>query len=554
MGLTLSDKDFDNHKRTSYSRKESLQEKYCLMRILYTTGSEDQKEFSTESKLVILGRLQSQQRDYLSLRDDKVSAHHARLTLENREYWIEDLGSTNGTWVNNKRIKVKTHLTPKSVVRVGGTKLRLGGLAEKFCPEPDPGKKISAEGTPVETVKTDEPLPDLFLADSSPKKARHRLSVFFKLSAALGEIDSIESLASSLITHLQKAFPRKGRAMRCGLLLGDDLVLKAYHPHDKPPSCSTTLARYVLAKKKACLWNVDTKADIEKSASLFHHETQSAMYAPVMWKDEILGVLYADASSTKATFNKEDLQLMQAVATLGAMFMNNLSLQQNLQREAVIKDRLLAQFPPKIAERLAHQPDRMSFVSEKVDRACVLFSDVRGFTKLSSKMEPEQVVKMLNDMFHDLTPIVIKYNGAVDKYMGDAILAVFGCPDPDAKQWEHAVQAALDMQEAIGHLQASRWKNCPGFQVGIGIHSGPVIHGFIGARERMEYTVIGNTINIASRYCDAAAAGEVLISPAVYERLHHKVEVDHPARQIETKHEGKLKAYVVRNWRGKAEA
>jgi len=518
------------------------------------TGSHDKKEFLTDSKLVILGRLKSEQRDYLSLNDDKVSAHHSRLTYENGECWIEDLGSTNGTWVNNKRIKVKTHLNPKAVVRVGGTKLTVEVVSGKSVPPPTLDKTVPAEVEPAETVKTDEPLSDLFLDDSTSKKDRHRLSVFFELSTALGEIDNIESLASTLITHLHKAFPRKGRVIRCGLLLGNDLILKAFHPHDMPPSCSTTLARYVLAKKQACLWNVSARAEVEKSASLFQHETQSAMYAPVIWKDEILGVLYADASSPKAAFNKDDLQLAQAIGTLGAMFMNNLSLQQKFQREAVIKDRLLAQFPPKIAERLAHQPDRLSFASEKVDKVSVLFSDVRGFTKLSAKLEPEQVVKMLNDMFHDLTPIVLKYNGTVDKYMGDAILAVFGCPDPDAQQWEHAIQAALEMQEAIAHLQASRWKNCPGFQVGIGIHSGSVIHGFIGARERMEYTVIGNTINIASRYCDAAAAGEVLISPAVYERLHHKVEVEHPARQIDTKHEGKLKAYVVRNWKGKTGA
>jgi hypothetical protein len=77
------------------------------------------------------------------------------------------------------------------------------------------------------------------------------LSVFFELSAALGEIDNIELMAPILLTHLNKAFPRKGSSMHCGLLLGDDLVLKAYHPDDKPPTCSTSLARYVLTKKKS---------------------------------------------------------------------------------------------------------------------------------------------------------------------------------------------------------------------------------------------------------------------------------------------------------------
>jgi adenylate cyclase len=521
------------------------------MHIYYTTESGDSKEFKTKSKLIVIGRLKSKQHNYLSLEDEMASAHHARITLEDGEYWIEDLGSTNGTWVNNKRIKDKTHLAQKSKVRIGGTILTLEMKPSKPGRPVAPPQKHIPERKPDEMVKANEPLPELVLDDSSPEKAHRRLAVFCELSAALGEIESFESLSSILLSHLEKAFPHKGTGIRSGLLMGDDLELRAYYPEDKPPSCSTSLAKFVLTKKKACLWNVGGETEIEKSASLFQHETHSAMYAPLIWKNEILGVLYADASLPKESFDKEDLQLMQAIASQAAMFMKNLSLQQTLQREAFVKERLLAQFPQKIAERLAQQPSRLSFVSERIESATVLFSDVRGFTKLSAKMEPEQVVKMLNDMFHDLTPIVLKYEGTVDKYMGDAVMAVFGCPDPDELQWDHAVQAALEMQEAISHLHSSRWDDGSVFRVGIGIHCGPVIHGFIGARERMEYTVIGSTINVASRYCDAAPPGEILISPAVYARLHKKVEVDHPAREIDTKHEGKLKAYVVRGWKGK---
>jgi adenylate cyclase len=170
---------------------------------------------------------------------------------------------------------------------------------------------------------------------------------------------------------------------------------------------------------------------------------------------------------------------------------------------------------------------------------------------MTAKMEPDEVVHMLNDMFHDLTPIVLQHGGTVDKYVGDAMLAVFGSPDPDERQWEHAVLAALEMQAAIRHLAEGRWLGKPVFRIGVGIHTGPVIHGFIGAPERMEYTVIGSTINTASRYCSAAGPDEILISPAAFSRLHRDLEVEHPPRDIETKHEGTLKAYLVRAWKGK---
>jgi len=521
------------------------------VRIFYTIEGKDPEEFTTDVDIVLIGRLRSQKKDYLSLKDGKVSAHHARLSFEKGAYWIEDLDSTNGTWLGRKKITAKTEFKPGEPVRLGGTLLSV----ETAAPDPSLSsgleKATPPEGKPVEVVEAHASLPDLFLSKSSPKTARNRLSVFCELTSSLGEVDSLEKLASLILSHIQKSFFRKGREMHSGLLHGEDLMLKAYYPENEPPTCSFTLARYALDRKKACLWHVNAQGEIEKSASLFQHKTQSAMYAPLIWKNEILGVIYVDASSPKGFFEKEDLKFMQAIATQAAMFMKNLSLQQALQREAVIKSRLLSQFPRPIAERLARNPSHMAYSSERVDNVTVLFSDVRGFTKLSAQMEPDMVVKMLNDMFHDLTPIVLKYNGTVDKYVGDAVLAVFGCPEPDKLQGENAVKTALEMQEAIIELQATRWKNFPSYRIGVGIHSGPVIHGFIGARERMEYTVIGNTINIASRYCSAAGPGEILISPVVYQRLHQKVDVEHPPRDIETKHEGKLKAYVVHHWKGK---
>jgi len=514
----------------------------------------------TKSKAVLIGRLLPSLPDQLGLDDAKVSGRHARLTYENNEFWIEDLGSTNGTWVDKKKIKpkAKTRLKPDSTILVGQTTITVEATAEAPPTAPLPsraGKKISsAEATPIEAVEAGMSVADLVLTGGTREADRFKLRAICEMNESMGEIENIDSLAVLLLDHLHRAFPHLGRSGHSGLLLGDDLVLKAFRPENQPPTCSLTLARYVLANKKGCLWHLEASEEVEPSASLIHAGVCSAMYAPMIWKGDILGVLYLDASSKKAVFNLDDLRLMQSIATQGALFMKNLLFQQTMQRESLVRARLLAQFPRHIAERLARQPGRLSIVSEQVEAATVLFADVRGFTKLTSGLEPEQSVQMLNDLFHDLTPIVLKYGGTVDKYIGDAILAVFGSPDPDERQWEHAVQAALEMQTSVRKLAAGRWKGKPVFEIGIGIHTGPVIHGFIGAPERMEYTVIGSTINSASRYCDAAARGEVLISPAIYSRLHHDIEVEHPPREIETKHEGKIRAYLVLRWKGKLKA
>jgi adenylate cyclase len=519
------------------------------IRLAFIEAAGKKSKFQTASDIIQVGRRLPPRPDHLGLEDDLVSSHHARITRESDGVYVEDLNSANGTWVDGKKIKTKTRLDPSSIVFIGRTTIHLE--TDASAPRPFEKKKApEAVQTPLEVIAGDEPMPNLVLAEAAPDIARVRLTAICELSSVLSETDSVDTLCRVLLEHLHRAFPSFGRNAHSGFLMGSDLILKAYLPEADPPSCSLTLARHVLTQKKACLWRLGVPGEIDPSMSLMSAGATSAMYAPVMWSGEILGVVYFDATSAVTALDKDDLRLLQLMATQAAMFIKNLQLRQTLQRESDIKVRLLAQFPPSIADRLARLPDRAAIPSQRLETVTILISDVRGFTKLSSIMEPEEVVRMLNEMFYDLTPIILKHNGTVDKYIGDAVLAVFGSPEPDDEQGEHAVQAALEMQTAMKKLETTRWKGRTPFRIGIALHAGPAIHGFIGAPERMEYTVIGSTINIASRYCDAAAPGSILVSPFVYSRLHYCLEVEHPPIEVETKHEGVLKAYVVKGWKG----
>ncbi len=122
--------------------------------------------------------------------------------------------------------------------------------------------------------------------------------------------------------------------------------------------------------------------------SLMAAGTTSALYAPLAWAGEVYGVVYFDFTSATKTFGRDDLRLVQLMAAQTAMFIKNLQLGQVLQREAAIKARLLAQFPPSIAERPARLPTIRPSPPERLDRVTVLISDVRGFTKLAAAMEP----------------------------------------------------------------------------------------------------------------------------------------------------------------------
>jgi adenylate cyclase len=519
-------------------------------RLSWLDASGKKQFFQSGAASILIGRRLPAKSDQVGLDDDQVSARHARIIRVKDGVWIEDLSSSNGTWINGKRIAGRTELEPASIIRIGRTILNIEGLparAPASCPAFD--EAAAAAAAPVAALDSEKPLPDLVLDDSSLAAARERLTAICELTSGLSLIDSIESLSHIFLDHLHRAFSRPGRPVRSGLLLGPDLLLKAYRPEDLPPTCSLTLARRVLADKKACLWQLGAPGDLSPSASLVSAGTTAAMYIPLLWGGETLGVVYLDAAGA-VSFGGEDLRLAQLMAVQAAMFIRNFQLQQTLQREALIKSRLLAQFPRSIAERIARMPENAAIPSEKVDAVTILMADVRGFTKMSKDMDPEAVVRRLNEMFQALTPIILRNNGTVDKYIGDAVLAVFGSPDPDSSQWEHAAQAAVEMQAALRALETGTWAGFPPFRIGIGLHTGPAIHGFIGAAERMEYTIIGTTINVASRYCDAAGPAEILISPAVYARLHFKLEVEHPPREIETKHEGRMKAYLVRGWKG----
>jgi adenylate cyclase len=509
------------------------------------------RPFSSRSVSVLIGRQLPRKSDTLGLDDAKVSANHARLSFEKGEYWIEDLGSMNGTWIDMRRIKPheKIKFPKTAAILVGTTTLRLEEPSPEEAAAPpsepaDDGSARSLKGA----VQAGQSLSELYLSGSSQETARARLAEMCELSAALSGAETAEAVAAAVADHLQRSFPRAGKGTHYGILLGDDLVLKAFRPEDAPPTPSLALARQAIARREAGLWEIDASGPEDKSASIVRTGIQTAMYAPLLWKGEALGVLYTDTTSLKSPFCPDDLKLLQAIAAHAAMSLKSLALQRTLQREESVRTRLLAQFPRPVAERLARQPGRLFLASERVEPATIMFSDVRGFTSLTAKLEPEEAVQMLNDMFQELTPIVLKHGGTVDKYIGDALLAVFGSPDPDEKQWEHAVRSALEMQEAVKRLAGSRWSSKVAFKIGIGIHTGPLIHGFIGAPERMDYTVIGNTINLASRISDGAGPGEILISPDAYARIHDAIEVELPPRVFETKHEGPMKAYRVIRW------
>jgi len=181
--------------------------------------------------------------------------------------------------------------------------------------------------------------------------------------------------------------------------------------------------------------------------------------------------------------------------------------------ESESNERLSRFFSPELASAIAREP--AVAVRSAACRVTVLFSDISGFTAMSSRMAPEEVVGLLNAYFPRMVEIVFRHGGTLEKFVGDALLAVWGAPVESHDDVDRAVAAATEMQEAVGRFSAEQQAaGRPAIAIHVGIASGPAAAGYIGTDRYVQYAVIGDTTNVAARICSAAGPGEVLVSDA----------------------------------------
>jgi adenylate cyclase len=508
-----------------------------------------EKTFERQADELIIGRPKGGVLPDLDLTPDvKVSGRHARLWLEQREYWIEDLGSTHGTSVNGEEIKGKgkRRLQAGDSVLIGETTLRVEFPAEPAgVDQPAESREHEAEPGPDmgETLDATQPA---FAPAEAADAAGRRQALLYELPLQFASATRLEALFSLITERVLRALPG---ARRGAVLLGDELLLQASQPGDFRPSFS--FARQALQQRQAFIWppgEPSPAAGPAQGASQppSMYGVASAMYVPLMWQGQALGVICVDNSEVGDAFKADDLRFLLAVAHHAAMAVANHQLRQELRENSRLLERLLTNFSPRIREKLLEEARHGRLrPGGKKSEVTILCSDIRGFTKISAGMDAQDVVEMLNQYFPPLVECIFKHDGAIDKFIGDAILAVFGSPEPVTQHQEKAVRAALAMQAATEKLNAGRAaQGLPACQMGIGIHCGEVIHGFIGTAERLEFTVIGDAVNRASRYCDGAGGGEILISPEMRARVWRAFSLEET--RIATKHEGELPAYRVK--------
>jgi adenylate cyclase len=404
-----------------------------------------------------------------------------------------------------------------------------------MAPPPVSGVTLALDAT---RTSVQEPLEHL--------KTTPREALFYDLPLQMASQANYQAMLDCAVSSLLKFFPTADHAV---MLLRDRnsscLLLQAHVPAGEP-SASMELAEHVLQQNSAVIWNPAAAAANDIGArSLIGMQTTCAMYAPLSWQNERLGVLCLDTRRAGNAFTSDDLRLFIAIAHHVALAIYSQRLTRDLQAQNLLLQRLLTHFSPKVRQRLLERAGRgrLTLGGERSE-VSILFSDIRGFTRMSATMEPDDVLDMLNAYFAALVEAIFRCEGTVDKFIGDAILAVFGSPDPDPEHHHQALHAALAMQEAVQKLNTARnERNQPTCEIGIGVHSGDVLHGFVGTQERLEFTVVGDAVNRASRFCAAAGANEIILSSEFLKHVWREVEVE--SRDVPTKHEGTWAAFRV---------
>jgi adenylate cyclase len=459
-----------------------------------------------ETASVIVGR--SPTSDFPII-DPTISRRHAQILRQDEKILVRDLGSSNGTYVNGVRVE-SAELKPGDLVTFGKVMFRLEELSRRSTPSKP------AEPTETTTGSTIVRQRSVLDAESSipEDKSRRTLATLLEVSKGLGKTADIDALLDKIVGYANQILD----VDRVAILLLDEnneLVSKIARDRrgaDSARAVPQSIARTALRDRVAILTD-NAGADTRFTGqSIVLQQIRSAICVPLLGSEQPLGVLYVDHAGDARDFADEDFDLCIAFAGIAAVAIENSQFSQRIQRQMVARSNFERFFTPQLAKRIADSAETIRLGGDKRTVA-VLFSDLRGFTALAESMRPEETASLLTEYFTEMVDCVFRNEGALDKFMGDEIMAQWGAPIGTPEDADHAMNAALEMIRELRLLNdAWRANGRPELQVGIGLSYGEVFAGNIGSEKRLEFTVIGDTVNVANRLCSAAGPGEILVS------------------------------------------
>jgi len=360
------------------------------------------------------------------------------------------------------------------------------------------------------------------------------LSALYEMSQTLGSVFDLNAIFEKATDIIFRSTP----ADRVVALLADQdgsenlqpIAMRArdnkLEAHARKLSIGRTITRKVM-KDRVALLSQDAASDEQFAGvdSIVSQGVRSTICAPLVAETRVHGALYADRLDPFAAFKPDDLELISAVAAQTAIAVENARAHERLAREEVARANYGRFLPEYVVKQMLDNPEsfKLGGVSQTIT---ILFADIRGFTRISEHAPPEKIVSLLNRYFSAMTDIIFAHGGTLDKYLGDGLMALFGAPTATPDDASNALNAAVAMQRRM--LAINRELHDEGFPeigVGMGLHTGEVIVGYIGSERRSEYTAIGDTVNTSSRLESNARGGEILISDATAKAAHSRYKL-----------------------------
>ena len=516
--------------------------------------------------------------------DHTVSRKHALLSKTPDGYLLKDLGSHNGSFVNGTRI-TEHLLKHNDQIRIGASTLSFIDESAAPAPEPEPTPSLEEpeeqveeeilKGGPLKEEASDK---DLLVSIKSAgvtsakaakapegeekeepgeislfdlEKSNKTLYVLYQISRKLNTVPDFDELLDSFMESIFEVIDADHGFVA---LLGDkpgELIPKVvkYRTATENNSEELRLSRHIVDRvinEKASVLSSNAMEDdrFGGAKSIFMQNIRSVMSVPLWRKDEVIGIIQVDSFRLSNKFDKADLDLLTTISNQMAMVIEQANLNEKIRSETEARGRLERFHSPEVVDLIissSGQGDEEAIMAPNEKAVTVLFTDIVSFTPLSESMDPAEVSLLLNQYFQRMTDIIFDYNGTLDKYIGDAIMAVFGAPIERDNDAERAIMAALAMRKSLAEMKEGLEQE-KRFDIRLGVNTGKVVAGNLGSPKRMDYTVIGDTVNTASRLESIAKPNQILIGELTYQAVKNKFHI----KEIgEKKVKGKKEAIMV---------
>ena len=480
--------------------------------------------------------------------DRIISKEHAQVfRAPDGNFVLRDLGSLNGTYMGGVRIMERV-LQEADEVTLGSTRLVYTEADEQAKSEErvtiSPEMLESHIRQKIDVLSSREFLPEKDIYDVGVlRRDYEKLRVAHEVGTALSLEVNIDSLLEKLMAKTFELMPADRGVIMMMNAESNELESQVVKRRDQTKAqeeeivLSRTIVNQVVQTKTAVL-SSDAAIDSRFSGahSIIMQGIRSTMSVPLLFGDDLLGLMYLDSQIATNAFTEKDLQIFTGIANQAASAIQNARLATNIEVEAGVRARFERLLSPNLVDQVVAGSLRMEKGGEN-RHVTVMFTDIRGFTSMSEKMDAQAVIAMLNEYFEEMVDVLFRHQGTLDKYVGDEIMALFGAPVSTPDDPVNAVACAVEMQKRLREFNRLRqMREEQPIQIGIGINSGDAVFGALGSTKTMQYTVVGDTVNVASRLCSLAQAGEIIVSDDTHKLIGDKFEtVELPPARVKGK-------------------